>query len=123
MIWEILVTALIVIGATFGLIGSFGMVKLRDPLQRLHAPSKATTIGVGVSLVAAVIELAIIEKQQTWQELLVVMFLFATTPITALYLAKVNIHRTVDRTTLPPTGVNTGWSTLAEDPAQPPKDS
>ncbi len=123
MIWEALVAILIVIGATFGLIGSLGILKLRDAVQRLHAPTKATTMGVGLSLMAAMIELAIIEKLQTWQELLVVMFLFATAPITALYLAKVNIHRSVDRASLPPSGVKTHWSTFAEEPPAPPKDS
>ena len=37
---------LIVLGGLFALIGSVGMVKLPDLLTRLHAPTKATTLGV-----------------------------------------------------------------------------
>ena len=43
---ELLVSVLIVAGAAFLLIGSIGMVKLPDLLSRLHAPTKATTLGV-----------------------------------------------------------------------------
>ncbi|NCM96998.1 MAG: Na+/H+ antiporter subunit G, partial [Rhodobacterales bacterium] len=39
MIVEILIAALLVIAGVVGLIGSYGMIKLADPMQRLHAPS------------------------------------------------------------------------------------
>jgi multicomponent K+:H+ antiporter subunit G len=43
MLAEIIISALLVIGGIFGLVGSFGMIKLQDTLQRLHAPTKAAT--------------------------------------------------------------------------------
>ena len=55
---ETLISALLVIGGSFGLIGSFGLLKLREPMQRLHAPTKATTVGVGASLNAAALTTA-----------------------------------------------------------------
>ncbi len=50
---DYLIAALLVIGGLFGLIGSFGLLKLNDPMKRLHAPTKATTIGVGTALIAS----------------------------------------------------------------------
>ena len=38
---------LIVIGAFFLLVGAIGMVRLPDFYMRLHAPTKASTLGVG----------------------------------------------------------------------------
>lgn len=37
MIWEILVSALLVIGGFFGLRGSYGAGQASDPMTRLHA--------------------------------------------------------------------------------------
>ena len=45
------------ISGVFGLVGSYGLLKLRDPMQRLHAPTKATTVGVGAVLIASVLDL------------------------------------------------------------------
>jgi multicomponent K+:H+ antiporter subunit G len=109
---EYAIAALLILGGVFGLIGSFGLLKLKDPMQRLHAPTKATTIGVGAALIASALDLLLIGQGITWQELLVAVFLFLTAPLSALYLAKTHLLRTVDRTTLPPTGTEKPWATL-----------
>jgi hypothetical protein len=43
-------------GGLFGLIGSFGLMRLKDRMQRLHAPTKATTVGVGTALIGLAFE-------------------------------------------------------------------
>ncbi len=116
-ITEIVIAALLVIGGIFGLIGSFGLLKLRDPMQRLHAPTKATTVGVGTALLASVLDLWIFEATLTWQELLVIAFLFLTAPITALFLAKAHLHLTVRHEDIPPTGTKRPWATYSTDDA------
>lgn len=109
---EYAIAALLVLGGLFGLIGSYGLLKLRDPMQRLHAPTKATTIGVGAALVASALDLVLIGKGITWQEILVVLFLFLTAPLSALFLAKTHLLRTVDRKALPRTGTERDWATF-----------
>lgn len=109
---EILIAALLVTGGVFGLIGSYGLLKLQDPMQRLHAPTKATTIGVGAALVASALDLLLIGQGITWQEILIAVFLFLTAPLSALYLAKTHLLRTIDHSALPPTGTDCGWATL-----------
>ena len=115
---EISIAALLVLGGIFGLIGSFGLVKLRDPMQRLHAPTKATTIGVGAALVASAADILFQTGTITGQELLVAVFLFLTAPLSALYLAKTHIFSNVDRTVLPDPQTGTGWATLDESPSR-----
>src|SRR3546814_17054455 len=52
---ELLVSALIVIGGIFGLVGSYGLVKLPDLLTRLHSPTKSRSLGIGGVLLASMI--------------------------------------------------------------------
>ncbi|MGL5632636.1 MAG: Na+/H+ antiporter subunit G [Azovibrio sp.] len=86
--FELVVAALIVISATFALIGSFGLVKLPDLMTRLHAPTKITTLGVGGALLASVIYFTFVVEETSVRELLIVLFLFLTAPISAHFLAK-----------------------------------
>ncbi|MBC7179255.1 MAG: monovalent cation/H(+) antiporter subunit G, partial [Roseovarius sp.] len=55
MVVDILISACLVISGLFGLVGSFGLIKLPDPMMRLHAPTKATTLGVGGALIASML--------------------------------------------------------------------
>ena len=89
---EILVSALIIIGATFTLIGSYGMLRLPDVMARLHAPTKASTLGIGGALLASMCHFLIFENTLSIHELLISLFLFLTAPITALFMAKAYLH-------------------------------
>lgn len=108
---EVLIAAVLIIGGLFGLVGSFGLLKLRVPMQRLHAPTKATTLGVGCVLVASALYVLWTTGQVTWQETLVAFFLFLTAPLTALYMAKAHLL-TLPASDLPPTGTTRGWSQI-----------
>ena len=44
---EWLAAALILVGAFFLLVGAVGLYRLPDFYMRLHAPTKASTLGVG----------------------------------------------------------------------------
>ena len=93
LFWEILISALLVIGGFFGLVGSFGLVKLPDPMTRLHAPTKAATLGVGAVLIASMIWFGVFKDDLTLHELMITIFLFLTAPISAHFIAKANIFK------------------------------
>ena len=93
LFWELLVSGLLVIGGFFGLVGSYGLVKLPDPMTRLHAPTKAATLGVGSVLIASMLYFATFKGQVTAHELMVTLFLFLTAPVTAHFIAKANMLR------------------------------
>ena len=90
---DLLITFFLVIGGVFGLVGSFGLIKLNDPMSRLHAPTKATTLGVGGVLVASMIYFPVHHGLYTAHELLITLFLFISAPITANMIAKAHLHR------------------------------
>ncbi|NJM83240.1 MAG: monovalent cation/H(+) antiporter subunit G [Tabrizicola sp.] len=108
--------ALLVLGGIFGLTGSYGLLRLKDPMQRLHAPTKASTVGVGAALIASAISHFLANGHLTWQELLVTIFLFVTAPLSALFLAKTHIFLTINRAELPDPDTGTPWATLDERP-------
>ena len=109
---ELLLALLLVVGGIFAVIGSYGLLRLPQMMQRLHAPTKATTIGVGSALIASMIYFAVFEGRLSWQELLIALFLFLTAPITATFIAKAQMHRTMTKSDLPPTGVGAEWATF-----------
>lgn len=90
---ELVVSLLIVIGAGFMLVGSFGLVRLPSLMERLHGPTKATTLGLGAMLVGSVVYFQFGRGVWTTHELLVSLFLFVTAPISANIIAKVHLHR------------------------------
>lgn len=112
---DLFLTVMLVIGGTFGLIGSFALLKLREPMQRLHGPTKATTIGVGSALTASAIDHFWVAGHFTWQEIMVAVFLLLTAPLSALYLAKAHLVRTIDPKDLPSTGSDVPWAELRGD--------
>jgi multicomponent K+:H+ antiporter subunit G len=113
---DIIISVLIVTGGIFTLIGSFGLIKLRDGMQRLHAPTKGTTVGVGTVLIASSINFWLTHGQFSMQEILILVFLFVTAPLTALFLSKAQLHAMQDRSHLPATGRKAPWATFDDGP-------
>jgi multicomponent K+:H+ antiporter subunit G len=89
---ELLVSLLVVAGALFTLIGSLGLVRLRDFYTRLHGPTKATTLGVGSLLLASAIWFSTRGTGLSLHEVLITLFLFITAPVSAQLLAKAALH-------------------------------
>ena len=91
----------LVVGGFFALVGSIGLVRLPDYLMRLHAPTKATTLGVGGVLAASLLQ-SLAHGHVVVHELLIILFLFVTAPISALMLARAAIRlRLSSRARLP----------------------
>jgi multicomponent K+:H+ antiporter subunit G len=110
---ELVIALLLAVGAFFLLVGSFGLAKLPDLLRRLHAPTKATTLGIGAMLIASMLFFAFETGNPSVHELLVTCFLVLTAPVSAQMIAKAYILREKRaRALLPPTGSDSGWATL-----------
>ncbi len=117
LFFEILISALLVISGVFGLVGSYGLVKLPDPMTRLHGPTKAATLGVGGILIASMVYFAWFGEHLSWHELIITLFVFLTAPLTSLMIAKANIFQYWTREELPPTGAGNNWATLSDGPS------
>ena len=115
MLVEIAISACLVISGVFGLVGSFGLIKLPDPMMRLHAPTKATTLGVGGALIASMLYFYFIVGQFSFHELMITLFLFLTAPITGHFIAKSHLHLIHKPGDLPPTGGDRPWAGYESD--------
>jgi multicomponent K+:H+ antiporter subunit G len=114
---ELAVAALIVIGAFFLLVGSYGLAKLPSTMQRLHAPTMAVTLGIGSLLIASMFYFLRAQGHLSFHELLITIFMILTAPVTALMVAKAHILRDRNRRReLSPTGRPVGWATLDPPP-------
>jgi len=98
---ELILAALIIIGAFFTLVGSIGLYKLPDFYMRLHGPTKASTLGVGAVLVASAVHFTFKTGDISLHEILITLFLFITAPVSAHLMAKAALHiqvKQVERT-------------------------
>lgn len=84
---EIIISALLLVGASFALIGSIGLARLPDFFMRLHGPTKATTLGIGAMVLASLVH------GRTLAPLAVTVFLFITAPVTAHVVSKAALKR------------------------------
>ncbi len=89
---EFLLAFLVLTGAVFTFIGSLGLFRLRDFYTRLHAPTKATTLGVGSLLLASAVYFSVTKEGLSLHEVLVTLFLFITAPVSAHMLAKAALN-------------------------------
>ncbi len=118
LIIELLVATLIVIGALFTALGSFGLLRLRDFYSRLHSPTKATTLGVGSLLIASAIYFSHLQDGLSLHEILVAVFLFITAPVGAHLMAKAALHlRVRGESGLPPEDLLDGRDGERLDPS------
>ncbi len=90
-VWQVVIALMLVVGGVFALVGAVGMLRFPDFYMRLHAPTKATTLGVGGVLLAS---MAANWGQGNYglHELLITLFLFITAPVSANLMAKAALH-------------------------------
>lgn len=89
---EVITSIFLLIGGFFLLVGSYGLFKLPDFYMRLHAPTKASTLGIGSILVASAIYYSTHHSGFSMKEVLITLFIFLTAPITAHMLSKAALH-------------------------------
>jgi multicomponent K+:H+ antiporter subunit G len=90
---ETVVAGLLVLTGAFCLLGSIGLARLPDVFMRLHGPSKATTLGVGCAALASVASFSLRMRSPSLDGLLIILFVFMTTPVSAHLIARAALHR------------------------------
>lgn len=87
------VALLLLLGAGLGLVGSIGLLRLRGFYERVHAPTLATTLGIGSILLASMLFFSVLQTRPVLHELLITVFMVVTTPVTLMLLARAALHR------------------------------
>ena len=84
--WMILAAVLLVTGAGLTLIGATGLLRLHTFYERAHAPTLGTTLGTAFISIASIIHFSAGGGRLAIHELLIIVFVTATTPITLMIL-------------------------------------
>lgn len=85
---DILILALLAIGTGFTVLGAFALVRLSGFFRRIHGPAMASTLGVGAILLASILYHAVHGGGLHPRELLIVVFLFLTAPVSAHLMSR-----------------------------------
>lgn len=92
--WAALLVALLsVLGAAFALIGSLGLLRLGTFYQRVHPPTLGTTFATGCMVLAWTLCFSVLEERLVLRALLILVFIFLTTPVSLTLLVRAALHR------------------------------
>lgn len=89
---EWIISIFLLFGGFFILVGSIGLVKMPDFFMRLHGPTKATTLGMGLVLISSILFFSTTQDGVSVKEILISLFLLLTAPISAYMMIKSAIH-------------------------------
>ena len=89
-------TLLLIGGAFFTAIAAIGVIRLPDTYTRLHAASKSSTLGVGMTLLGVFTYFAYFHAEIDSQLLLAIIFLFVSSPVGAHMIARSAFHSDVE---------------------------
>jgi multicomponent K+:H+ antiporter subunit G len=104
-LWAALLTAALVLaGAALSLLGTIGLLVFPSFYDRIHAPTLATTLGIGCVLLASMLFFSVLQTRLVLHEVLVAAFIVVTTPVTLMLLARAALYRDQreDRPGVPP---------------------
>lgn len=91
-----LITFFLIGGAFFTIVSAVGVIRLPDTYTRLHAASKSSTLGVGMTLIGVFIYFAYYLAEVDTQLLLAVLFIFISAPVGAHLVARSAFHSDVE---------------------------
>jgi multicomponent K+:H+ antiporter subunit G len=85
---QIAAGVLLIAGGLITLLGACGLVRLRDFYSRMHPTTMGTTLGTTCILISSLLVAA------TVHEIVIVLFLLVTSPVSAITLMQAAISRT-----------------------------
>jgi len=90
---ELLVSLLLLAGALLALIGSLGLLRLKDFYARIHAPTLAATLGCACLVTATIVFFSFAQGHLATRAILISLFIVITAPLSAMLLIKVGLYR------------------------------
>ncbi|MXO74967.1 potassium:proton antiporter [Altererythrobacter aerius] len=92
--WAALVTGILLLGgAIAALIGSIGLVRMRSFYDRVHPPTIGSSMGVVLIAAASIVCFSVLRARPSVHEVLIVVFVTLTTPVTFMLLGRAALYR------------------------------
>jgi multicomponent K+:H+ antiporter subunit G len=86
-------TLLLVLGGIASLVGSLGLLRLRDFFSRMHGPSMTNTVGVGAILLASMLTTSALESRVSLHEALIALLILMSAPLASMMLVQAALYR------------------------------
>jgi multicomponent K+:H+ antiporter subunit G len=86
-------TILLALAGLTTLIGTLGLLRLRDFFQRMHGPSMTNTVAAGSTLIASMLVASALAGRPIIHELLITLFVSMSAPVTAIMLVQAALYR------------------------------
>jgi multicomponent K+:H+ antiporter subunit G len=93
MFSAILTATLLIVGAAITFVGSLGLLRLRSFYERVHAPTLGTTLGTVCVAMASMVYFSTLGSRPVLHEVLIVIFVTVTTPISLMILVRAAVLR------------------------------
>lgn len=90
---EIVIAALVLLGATVALLGSLGLLRLRTYFERVHAPSIIATMGCWSIMHGTLLYFSLQGHGLAVHALLIALFVSITIPVTNIFLMRAALFR------------------------------
>jgi multicomponent K+:H+ antiporter subunit G len=87
------VCILLLAGAAITLVGSMGLIRLKTFYGRLHAPTLGASAGTILICLASMITFAVLQNRWIFHEVLIIVFIILTTPVTLMLLGQSALYR------------------------------
>lgn len=87
------VALLLLLGSGLTLIGTIGLLRMRNFYERMHPPTLGATWGAGGILLASLLYFGTTQSRPVLHEILIAAFVTVTTPVTLMLLARAAIYR------------------------------
>jgi multicomponent K+:H+ antiporter subunit G len=88
---------LLVVGGIAAVIGSFGLLRLRTFYARMHAPVLPATLGTACVVIASMLVSTALQQRPAIREVLILVLIVITTPVTSMLLMRAAIYRNAIR--------------------------
>lgn len=93
-VWAaLLVGFFLILGSALALLGSVGLLRFKSFYERVHAPTLGTSWGAGGILIASMICHSGIQSRPVLHEMLIMLFVTVTTPVSLMLLARAALYR------------------------------
>lgn len=93
-LWAAIIFAFLVVsGAGLTLMGCIGLARFDTFYARVHAPTLGTSYGLVSMAIASALYFTLTGGRPVFHEIVIVVFVTVTTPVTLMTLARAALHR------------------------------
>ena len=89
----LLVSLLLILGASIILIGALGLIRLRTFYQRIHGPAITVTLGAGSLLIASMLYFTVAQSRPVVHEIIITVFVLLTAPVVSMMIMRAAVYR------------------------------